>query len=127
AATSSPSNRSPGHHTWGRSPGPVPNEPRHDGEQPPTQRRLCRGRSRPEIAMEADGSSECNSNFQFRFLLRFSTKSIESRGRAPGARQDFKRRPLRDRSSSDHLWKTLGMVKLQGRLCRIFGRSRKRI
>ncbi|BBH05932.1 hypothetical protein Prudu_017457, partial [Prunus dulcis] len=24
-------------------------------------------------------------------------------GRAPGARQDFKRRPLRDRSSSDHL------------------------
>ncbi|BBH10091.1 Ankyrin repeat family protein, partial [Prunus dulcis] len=91
----------PGHHTWGRSPGPVPNEPRHDGEQPPTHRRRCRGRSRPEIAMEADGSSECNSNFQFRFLLRFSTKSIE--------------------------WKTLGMVKLQGRLCRIFGKSRKRI
>ncbi|BBN68163.1 hypothetical protein Prudu_307S000400, partial [Prunus dulcis] len=24
-------------------------------------------------------------------------------------------------------WKTLGMVKLQGRLCRIFGRSRKKI
>ncbi|BBH07063.1 hypothetical protein Prudu_018875 [Prunus dulcis] len=35
--TSAPSDRSPGHHTWGRSPGPVPNEPRHDGEQPSTQ------------------------------------------------------------------------------------------
>ncbi|BBH04520.1 Protein kinase superfamily protein, partial [Prunus dulcis] len=32
--TFAPSDRSPGHHTWGRSPGPVPNEPRRDGEQP---------------------------------------------------------------------------------------------
>ncbi|BBG97775.1 hypothetical protein Prudu_007000, partial [Prunus dulcis] len=82
--TSRPSNRSPGHHTWGRSPGPVPNEPRHDGEQPPTQCRRCRGRSRPEIAMEADD---------------FSSVSPPNRSsKAPGARQDFKRRPLRDRS-----------------------------
>ncbi|BBH02237.1 hypothetical protein Prudu_012747 [Prunus dulcis] len=35
--------------------------------------------------------------------------------------------PSRGPASSDQLWKTLGMVKLQGRLCRIFGRSRKRI
>ncbi|BBH05385.1 hypothetical protein Prudu_016753, partial [Prunus dulcis] len=71
--TSRPSNRSPGHHTWGRSPGPVPNEPRHDGEQPPTQRRRCRGRSRPEIAMEADDFSSVSPPNR-------SSKAIEVRG-----------------------------------------------
>ncbi|BBN68110.1 hypothetical protein Prudu_283S000200, partial [Prunus dulcis] len=84
AATSAPSNRSPGHHTWGRSPGPVPNEPPLDGEPPPTQRRRCRGRNRPEIAMEADGSVRTSS-------LIFSSNSPPNRSsKAPGARQNCK-------------------------------------
>ncbi|BBN67494.1 hypothetical protein Prudu_94S000400, partial [Prunus dulcis] len=70
--TSAPSNRSSGHHTWGRSPGPVPNEPPLDGEPPPTQRRRCRCWNRPEIAMEADGSVRTSS-------LIFSSNSPPNR------------------------------------------------
>ncbi|BBH01830.1 hypothetical protein Prudu_012212, partial [Prunus dulcis] len=67
SATSAPSNRSSGRHTWGRSPGPVPNEPPLDGEPPLTQRRRCRGRSRPEISIEADGAAQ-TSSFDFSFV-----------------------------------------------------------
>ncbi|BBH05539.1 hypothetical protein Prudu_016953 [Prunus dulcis] len=61
AATSAPSDRSPGHHTWGRSPGPVPNEPAHDGRHFPTHLRHCRRWNRPESAMEADGEVRISS------------------------------------------------------------------
>ncbi|BBG96675.1 hypothetical protein Prudu_005542 [Prunus dulcis] len=97
AATSAPSDRSPGHHTWGGSPGPVPNEPAHDGRHFPIHLRRCHRRNRPESAMEADGEVRISSP-------DFSSVSPPNRlSKAPGARQDFKRRPLRDRSSSDHL------------------------
>ncbi|BBN67815.1 hypothetical protein Prudu_195S000100, partial [Prunus dulcis] len=54
---------------------------------------------RRKTMVSDDGSSECNSNFQFRFLLRFS---LNRSSKAPGARQDCKR-DLRRSSSSDHL------------------------
>ncbi|BBG93538.1 hypothetical protein Prudu_001582 [Prunus dulcis] len=45
---------------------------------------------------------------------------------APGVRLIQQEGPSRGPASSDQQWKTLGMVKLQGRLCRIFGRSQKK-
>ncbi|BBG98614.1 hypothetical protein Prudu_008069, partial [Prunus dulcis] len=93
----------------------------------------------PESAGNSHGSRRF-VRMQLELPVQISPPFLHQIDRAPGARQDFKRRPLRDRSHrgtrdpppASHSfrttkWKTLGMVKLQGRLCRIFGRSRKRI
>ncbi|BBN70050.1 zinc ion-binding protein, partial [Prunus dulcis] len=97
AATSAPSDRSPGHHTWGRS--PDRSQMNHDttaNNPRPSAAAAVAGVGRKK-AMEADGATRTSS----RSISSVSQPNQSSE--VSGARQNFKRRPPRDRSSSDHL------------------------
>ncbi|BBH03984.1 hypothetical protein Prudu_015003, partial [Prunus dulcis] len=145
-ATSSPSSHPSRHHTATRSPAPVPSEPQLARRHLPTNPSRARAGAWPESAIVAVG---CVRNFSSNISL-ISSPNLSSE--APGV-QLIHRRDLREvqlaRTSCHRrtkettraislasdpppkcrssLWKTWDLVNLQGRLCRIFGRSRKEI
>ncbi|BBH04765.1 hypothetical protein Prudu_015989 [Prunus dulcis] len=67
----------------------------------PTFSNRSQPRGRPELAGKSCFPTEVRPKLP-ELPAQISPPLLHQIDRAPGARQDFKRRPLRDRSSSDH-------------------------